>query len=182
MNGGPAPWRLVSEADAMEVTPGTGNIVTRQRFESMLLHIEYWTPQYPVNVTGQSRGNSGIYLKRAYEMQVLDSFGVPPGVDTCGAVYAISGPLVSACYGAEMWNTYEIDFQSSTWNAQGVKTAPAVIVSARLNGELVQEDVRLMVDFTQAGLPDAPGPQPLMLQDHDPQGRVRYRNIWVIPR
>ncbi|HEY8946091.1 MAG TPA: DUF1080 domain-containing protein, partial [Polyangiaceae bacterium] len=147
-----------------------------------LLHIEYSTPALPANVTGQSRGNSGIYVKRAYEFQVLDSFGLPPADDTCGAIYKTKVPLVSACFGAEMWNTYEIEFRDSVWSAQGTKTEPAVAVSVHLNGQLVHQNVRLTIDPTQAGTPDAAGPQPLMLQDHDPQGKVRYRNIWLIPR
>jgi hypothetical protein len=182
VNGGAARWQLLSDELAMEVDPGTGNIITKQKFGSMFLHVEYWTPAYPASVTGQSRGNSGIYVKRAYEFQVLDSFGAPPAIDTCGAIYETSAPLVSACFGAETWNTYEIEFRDSTWNDQGTKTAPAVAVSVHLNGELVQEEVRLTNDPTRAGTADAPGPQPLMLQDHDAQGRVRYRNIWVIPR
>ena len=182
VNGGAARWQLLPDERAMEVDPGTGNIITKQEFGSMFLHVEYWTPSYPASVTGQSRGNSGIYVKRAYEFQVLDSFGAPPAIDTCGAIYETSAPLVSACFGAETWNTYEIEFRDSTWNDQGGKTGPAVAVSVHLNGQLVQENVRLTNDPTRAGTADAPGPQPLMLQDHDAQGRVRYRNIWVIPR
>lgn len=180
-NGDDVRWQLVTDAAAMEVVPGTGNIVTKQKFGSMLLHVEYWTPAYPASVTGQSRGNSGIYVKRAYEFQVLDSFGQPPADDTCGAIYETSAPLVSACYGAETWNTYEIEFQDSVWNGN-TKTSLAVAVSVHLNGQLVQENVQLTMDPTRAGTPDAPGPQPLLLQDHDENGRVRYRNIWVIPR
>jgi hypothetical protein len=180
-NGSTAGWRLVADAAAMEVAPGTGNIITKQKFGSMFLHIEYWTPAYAASVTGQSRGNSGIYVKRAYEFQVLDSFGQPIADDSCGAIYKTSRPLVSACYGAETWNTYEIEFKDSTWNGSA-KSAPAVAVSVHLNGQLVQENVRLTMDPTTAGVADAPGPQPLMLQDHDANGRVRYRNIWLIPR
>jgi hypothetical protein len=181
VNGGAARWQLLPDERAMEVDPGAGNLITKQKFGSMFLHVEYWTPAYPANVTGQSRGNSGIYVKRAYEFQVLDTFGAPPAIDTCGAIYETSAPLVSACFGAETWNTYEIEFRDSTWDDQS-KTAPAVAVSVHLNGELVQENVRLTNDPTRAGTADAPGPQPLMLQDHDAQGRVRYRNIWLIPR
>jgi hypothetical protein len=31
--------------------------------------------------------------------------------------------------------------------------------------------------FTEAGIPDAPGPQPVALQDH--RENVDYRNIWA---
>ena len=76
--GGPAQWRLVGDG-TMEVVPmNSTNIQTTMKFDDLCLHIEYMTPMYPANVTGQSRGNSGIYFRRAYEMQVLDSYGQPP--------------------------------------------------------------------------------------------------------
>jgi hypothetical protein len=46
---------------------------------------------------------------------------------------------------------------------------------------VVQRNVELRVSGTAEGEPDAPGPQPLMLQDHG--SPVRYRNIWAkLPR
>ena len=118
-----------------------------------------------------------MYLKSAYEMQILDSASSPADINTCGAVYGISRPLVVACNPELVWNTYEIEFRASVWNQGGQKLKNAVIVSATLNGKLVQKDVELTVPSTQSGQPDAPGPQPLMLQDH--RNPDRFRNIWA---
>ena len=78
-SGAPAQWRLVGDG-SMEVVPmnPSANIQTTMKFDDLCLHIEYMTPTYPASVTGQQRGNSGIYFRRAYEMQVLDSYGRPP--------------------------------------------------------------------------------------------------------
>jgi hypothetical protein len=46
---------------------------------------------------------------------------------------------------------------------------------ATLNGKLVQRNVEVNVSFTTSGMPDAPGPQALMLQDHG--NTVQYRTI-----
>jgi len=178
VSGGAAPWRLVE--GTVEVVPNSGNIQPKMKFDDLCLHVEYMTPMYADSVTGQQRGNSGIYFRRAYEMQVLDSFGQPPLDDGCGAVYKISKPLVVACHGQLEWNTYEIEFHASQWSGT-TKTKNAMFVLATLNGQVVQRNVDLNVSMTTSGDPDMPGPQPFMLQDHG--NPVRYRNIWAkIPR
>jgi hypothetical protein len=175
---GNVAWELPGDG-TMVVVPDTGNIVTRETFENVLVHVEYKTPMLPDDVTGQSRGNSGIYLNSMYELQVLDSFGLPPLLDGCGAVYNVSAPRETACFGQEEWNTYEIEFQTARFDDQNQKQADARIVSAHLNGVLVQDNVDVP-GSTEAGQPEAPGPGPLMLQDH--QNRVAFRNIWLVPR
>ena len=179
---GAAQWKLVGDG-TMEVVPmnPSANIQTSMKFEDLCLHLEYMTPMYAASVTGQARGNSGIYFKRAYEMQVLDTAGQPPAIDGCGAVYSVSPPLVVACNPQLVWNTYEIEFRASQWDASGRKLKNAVFAEARLNGQVVQQNVELKVTMTTAGQPDVAGPAPLMLQDHG--NPVRFRNIWAkIPR
>ncbi len=177
-NGGPCPWQLVGDG-SMLVAVGTGDIITKKKWQDVFVHIEYKTPMLPANVTGQDRGNSGVFLKGSYEMQVLDSYGLPPQIDGCGSVYGINPPLVVACTKEETWNVYDIEFKAETYNPQGQKTTNARIVSAKLNGQLVQQNVDVP-GTTRAGLPETNGPNGLMLQDHS--NRVWFRNIWVIPR
>jgi hypothetical protein len=177
-NGGAIDWQLAADG-TMVVTPGAGDIITRQEFEDVFVHVEYKTPAFPPNVTGQARGNSGVYLKGSYEAQVLDSAGLPPQIDGCGAIYMISAPLSVACNPQEVWNTYELDFQAPRFDAQGNKTANARMVSMTLNGVLVQDDVEIP-NQTTSGLPETAGPAGIMLQDHG--NLVAFRNIYVIPR
>jgi hypothetical protein len=110
-------------------------------------------------------------------MQVLDSYGMPIAKDTCGAVYSVKEPLVSACFQGGMWNTYEIEFKANTCNP----TVHARIVSATLNGKLVQQDVEVP-GFTTAGQAESCNAAGLLLQSHSSFKPVTYRNIWVIPR
>ncbi len=179
--GAASHWRLIPGELAMEVVPAEPptDLQTKMKFENLCVHVEYLTPMYPSNVTGQSRGNSGVYLKSAYEIQILDSIGQAPAIDSCGAVYSVKAPLTIACNMELVWNTLEIEFKASEWSGT-TKTKNAVMVSATLNGKLVQQNVDLNVNVTQAGQQDLPGPQSLMLQDH--RNLVRFRNIWVIPR
>ncbi len=180
----PIQWTLNADGTMTVVPSGTGVatlIQSNQKFDNLCVHVEYMTPMYPSSVTGQQRGNSGVYLKSAYEMQILDSYGDPPDINTCGAVYSIMKPLVVACHMELVWNTYEIEFKSSVWNdaTPPVKTQNAEFIKVALNGQIVQLNVPLnpAAGYTPAGIPDAPGPQPLGLQDH--LCYVEFRNIWV---
>jgi hypothetical protein len=176
----PAPWKLIGDG-SMEVVPQATptNIQTNMKFDDLCLHVEYMTPVFPSTTTDpQKQGNSGVYLKSAYEMQVLDTHNSPPMIDGCGAVYKVQAPLVVACNMYLVWNTYEIEFKSSVWSGK-TKIKDPVFVQVALNGKLVQMNVTLFPanDPTQAGIPDAPGPQPLALQDH--RDLVRFRNVWA---
>jgi hypothetical protein len=177
-NTGAAAWQVLPDG-TMQVVPGTGDIITKMKWEDLFVHAEYMTPQLDSTFVGQARGNSGIYLKSAYEVQVLDSFGLPPLIDGCGSIYGVSAPLVTACFQELRWNTYEIEFRAPRFDAQGQKLSSARFITVYLNGVLVQTNVDVP-GTTRAGQPEAPGPQPLLLQDHT--NRVSFRNIWVIPR
>ncbi|HYO96224.1 MAG TPA: DUF1080 domain-containing protein [Polyangiaceae bacterium] len=176
---GPVAWRLVAADASMEVVPNAGNIRTKRTFQNVFVHAEFKTPMLPANVTGQARGNSGIFLKGMYEMQVLDSFGRQPEIDGAGAVYGVKAPLVNASTTYEIWQTYEIEFKAPTYDASGRKLTQARILSATLNGQVVQTNTDVP-NTTASGQPEAPGPGPLMLQDH--KNQLWFRNIWVIPR
>src|SRR5579859_2840356 len=60
----PPGWRLKN--NYMEVVPGTGDLMTRERFGDFKLHVEFWIPRMPF-VFGQSKGNSGVYLQGRHE-------------------------------------------------------------------------------------------------------------------
>jgi len=75
--------------------------------------------------------------------------------------------------------TYDIDFTAPRFDDDGNKTANARI-TVRHNGILIHDDVELTAP-TKGGMggPEAPRGR-LQLQDHN--DRVRFRNIWVVPK
>jgi hypothetical protein len=179
-NGGANPWENNGDG-TMTVATNTGDIQSTETFQDVFVHVEYMSPRWVTTPSDdQERGNSGVYLKGSYEVQILNTFGMAPANDRCGAIYGVSAPLVTACFDAEEWNVYEIEFKAQTCNGTQ-KTANARFVTVKLNGELVQQDVDV-TGTTQAGQNEDCGPKGILLQDHSSVVPVTYRNIWVIPR
>jgi hypothetical protein len=180
--GGDVKWELNTADKTLKVKTGTFDIKSKPKFQDLFVHAEYMTPKITSAGGGQERGNSGIYLKSSWEVQVLDTFGLAPTDDGCGAIYEVRAPTVSACKKEEEWNVYEIEFKAQVCT-NGQQTTPANMVSVKLNDILVQENVPLPATATRAGEnPPTCGPNGLLLQDHSSILPVTFRNIWVIPR
>ena len=169
-------WELVD--GAMEVTPGTGSIVTRQKFTDFQLHLEFRTPFMP-EARGQARGNSGVYLQGRYEVQVLDSYGLAGEDNECGGIYKVAAPRVNMCAPPGQWQSYDVTFQAPRYDGDGKKLGNAV-ATIRHNGVIIHEN--LEIPGPTGGALDEATEKPggICLQDHG--DRVQYRNIWLVER
>ena len=147
-------------------------------FGDCTLHIEFRTPFMPA-ARGQGRGNSGVYLQDRYECQVLDSFGLKGEDNETGGIYSVAKPTLNMCFPPLSWQTYDIDFTVAKFGADGKKTKNAVM-TVKLNGVLVQENVEVPHTTTAAGRAEGPEPGPIQLQNHGTP--VFYRNIWVVEK
>lgn len=67
---GEPQWKV--ENGYVEVVPGKGGIMTKEKFGDIQLHVE-WQQLADVKGKGQDRGNSAIELMTRCEMQVLES-------------------------------------------------------------------------------------------------------------
>jgi hypothetical protein len=173
----PAEWTV--EDRVMTVVPGTGDIMTRQSFGDIQLHIEWRTPEVVVG-EGQGRGNSGVFLQGLYEVQVLDSYDNPTYPNgQAGSVYKQSIPLVNASLPPGEWQTYDIFFEAPVFRDDGSLVKPAFVTVVH-NGVLIQHRVKIEGPTVFRGLPKYkkhPEKLPLRLQDHG--DLVSFRNIWV---
>jgi hypothetical protein len=140
------------------------------------LHMEFCVPLQP-NDVGQSRGNSGAYIQGRYEIQILDSFGLPSASNECGAIYQLVKPRFNMCYPPLSWQTYDVDFVQAKFDTSGNKTKNAKI-SVRHNGILIHDSQQLE-EHTPGKMEESSVPGPLYLQDHG--SLVIFRNVWFVP-
>lgn len=169
----PDKWNLGNGA----MTVAHPSLMTTEEYGSGTYHIEFRTPLMP-NERGQGRGNSGVYMLGRYEVQVLDSFGLPPADNEAGGIYQMAVPLVNASLPPEEWQTYDITFTVAKFDASGKKIEPARL-TVKHNDILIHDNV-VLGGPTPGGVSDQDAPKgPLLLQNHG--NSVSYRNIWYAP-
>ena len=159
-----AGWHVIQGASQWEVADGIlrnvkpgGNLVTDQQFEDFQLHIEFrYGP----------KGNSGVYLRGRYEVQVLDGPSEEPDSHLQGGIYGFLTPSAIVTNGPGEWNTFDI-------------TLVGRQVTIVVNGTTVISE-QAIPGITGGALDSDEGaPGPLMLQgDHT---AIEYRNIVLTP-
>ncbi len=134
-----------------------GNLRTDGEFEDFNLTLE---------VRVAKDGNSGVYLRGIYEVQVADSYGKPLDLHHMGAIYSRIKPAVSAEKPAGEWQTMDITLLDRH-------------VTVVLNGQKIIDNQSLPGCTGGALWSDVTRPGPIYLQgDHT---GVEYRNIVLRP-
>lgn len=170
----PVEWLLNSDK-SMTIKPGTGSIETKEEHGSVQLHIE-WKSPIENKGEGQTRGNSGIIFQARYEVQVLNSYlnsTYPDG--QAGSIYSQHVPLVNAMRPTGEWQVYDIIFNSPKYDDYGGITKPGSFIVLH-NGIIIQNAVK--INSPTLGIEKGTR-KVLILQDHDKNGSVSYRNIWM---
>jgi hypothetical protein len=134
-----------------------GNLRTDREFEDFNLKLE-------CNVA--KNGNSGIYLRGIYEVQVADTFGHPLDPHNMGAVYSRIKPTESAEKPAGEWQTFDITLVDRH-------------VTVILNGKKIIDNQPVLGCTGGALWSDPMRPGPIYLQgDHSV---ASFRNIVLKP-
>ncbi|MDX9972894.1 MAG: DUF1080 domain-containing protein, partial [FCB group bacterium] len=134
-----------------------GNLRTTQEFEDFNLKLQVKVPP---------KGNSGIYLRGIYEVQVVDSYGSPIDPHNMGGIYSRIAPTVSAEKPAGEWQDYDITLCDRH-------------VTVVLNGQKIIDNQPLLGVTGGALTSDEFKPGPIYLQgDHT---GVEYKNIVLTP-
>jgi hypothetical protein len=172
----PASWKV--ENGYMEVTPGTGTLVSKEKFGDAQFHVE-WAAPTELSGDSQWRANSGFLIMNRYEIQVLDCYNNPTYADgQAASIYGQWPPLVNACRKPGEWQSYDIVFEAPVF--EGEKLVKPAYVTVFHNGVVVHHRQQIIGRMAHRVVgtyaPHAPE-EPLALQDHDVP--VRYRNIWA---
>jgi 3-keto-disaccharide hydrolase len=148
-------WQVVN--GVLTSTKPGANLATVQTFTDFKLHIEF---KYGKD------GNSGVYLRGRYEVQISDSAGLEPDSHYAGGIYGFLSPNEDAAKPAGEWQAYDITLFGRT-------------VSVNLNNHLVicRQEIPGITGGALDSNEDAPGP--IVLQgDHQP---IEFRNIVITP-
>lgn len=174
----PTKWKAID--GALVVNPGTGSISTKETFGDCQLHIE-WQEDETIKGSGQGRGNSGVFLMRKFEIQVLDSYKSATYADgQAGALYGQWPPMVNPIRKPGEWQTYDVIFEAPKFD--GDKLVSPAYVTLFFNGVMVHNHQKLNGPTAhQAVAPytKMPAEDRISLQDHGPRQPLRFRNIWV---
>ncbi len=149
-------WEVV---DGVLNNAGVGaNLITKDTYTDFKLHLEFKCPE---------NGNSGVYLRGRYEVQVEDGYGHAPSPIKFGGVYGFLTPNEMVALPANQWQSFDITLIGNrvTVEANGKKIIVDQVIPGITGGALDAEE-------------GSPGP--IMIQgDHGP---VMYRNIILTPR
>jgi hypothetical protein len=134
-----------------------GNLRTVDEFEDFNLKLQVNVPK---------GGNSGVYLRGIYEVQVSDSYGKNLDSHNMGGIYSRIAPTASVEKPAGQWQTMDITLLDRH-------------VTVELNGKRIIDNQPLLGCTGGALWSDEFKPGPIYLQgDHS---GVSYRNIVLTP-
>jgi hypothetical protein len=142
-------------ADGSHRGPGAANIKTTGNYQDFKLHIEVNCPEH---------GNSGIYLRGRYEIQVGTEGGTQP-THEMGAVYSHYAPMGNIGNKLGEWTAFDITFVGRylTVYRDGVKIHDNVEIPGPTGGALDSNEAE---------------PGPFFLQG-DHIGVIRYRKMRI---
>ncbi len=135
--------------------PGAANLKTTAKFQDFKLHIEVNCPDH---------GNSGIYLRGRYEIQVGTEGGSQPDHEM-GAIYSHYPPPAGAELGLGKWTSFDV-------------TLVGRHVTVLRDGKVYHNNVEIPGPTGGALDSNEAEPGPFFLQG-DHRGVIRYRNITV---
>jgi hypothetical protein len=173
--GDPGKW--VFKDGILTASPVWDSVLTRESYQDFRMHVEFNVNEVKDARDPDSDGNSGIYIQQRYEIQILNSFGIPEAdykPSYCGSIYRQKKPDRLVCRKAGEWQDYDIAFRAARFD--GGKKIENARITVYQNGGLIHDDYALP-GKTGVGEKEGPEPRPVKLQGH--HNPVRFRNVWI---
>ncbi len=187
-NGKPCRWEVAN--GAMTVKTGLKDekgkridtsIFTKDKFGAFKMHLEFMIPNEGYEKDAQARNNSGVIVG-PYEVQILDSFGMPNLWNGCGAIYRQTAPQSNASIEQGAWQTYDIIFRPAEFANGRLVKYPTFTVwhnGIKIHNETPVFYQTSLFPTKAKGYEHPTGPFSIQLQDHT--NPISFRNFWVMP-
>jgi hypothetical protein len=189
-------WSIVAAVNlpqgksAFKTKRGSGVLIndpTDKQRQGIMTNWDHGDMDLDVEVMLPPGSNSGIYLQGRYEVQLLDSWGKARATfGDMGGIYQRydeaqqygwegMAPAMNAAKAPGLWQHLTIEFRAPKFNDRGEKIEDARLISVKLNGVTIHENVRLTGPTRGPIGPDEVARGPLFIQgDHGP---VAFRNL-----
>lgn len=180
-------YHLVPESNAacqwvfadgvLTASPMWDSVVTKETYQDFRMHVEFNVNEVKDAKDPEQNGNSGIYIQKRYELQILNSFGISEAdykPSYCGSIYKQKKPDRIVCKKAGEWQSYDIVFRAARF--EGEKRSENARITVYHNGTLIHDDYAI-TGKTGAGDKEGPGPAVIKFQGH--HNPVRFRNTWI---
>lgn len=174
-DGKPGKW--VFADGILTASPEWDSVITRDSYQDFRMHAEFNVNVVENAKDPEANGNSGIYIQQRYEIQILNSFGVPEAdykPSYCGSIYRQKKPDRLVCKKPGEWQSYDIAFRAARFD--GDRKTENARITVYQNGELIHDDYSITAK-TGVGQKEGPEPRPIKLQGH--HNPVRFRNVWI---
>jgi hypothetical protein len=166
----------VFKAGVLTASPKWDSLVTPDHYQDFRMHVEFNVNSVS-DVDAEKNGNSGIYIQKRYELQILNSHGISEKdykASYAGSLYRQKKPDKLVSKPAGEWQSYDIVFRAARF--KGGKRIENACISVQQNGVLIHDDYPLK-NKTGAGQKEGPEPGPIKFQGH--HNLVRFRNAWI---
>ena len=153
---GPADWKITPEG-WLEVVPGAGSLISKQRWGDFQLHLEFRLPPSDIN--------GGVFLMSRYELGISSS---SDSGSHCGGFDNLKqklNPSERADRRTNEWQTMDVDFRAPRFDAAG-KVVEQARATVKFNGVTIHDDVELGPRKGAAKRLGDAATGPLMLQEH----------------
>ena len=162
--------------DVLTASPKWDSVVTPETYQDFRMHVEF-NVNNAKDLPPEMNGNSGVYIQKRYELQILNSFGVSAEnykATDCGSIYQQRKPDQLVNRPAGEWQSFDIAFRAARFDGeQKVQNARITVYQ---NEKLIHDDIELK-RHTGAGNKEQPEAKPIKLQGH--HNPVQYRNVWI---